>query len=272
MPEYFIRILEVFTTNRTTSIILDNGENTAQFNLEIGNAQGNGPSPLQFNFCEQILFFKIELDPRIQSVYSVMDNMPSIVHKRPVKVFDNHERGVFSYESDRETDKLEGFADYGTVLALASPVALRTVKNILDSFQDISGLKCNVNKSVILPVGFNDGILPDYIYQAGFPVVESVTILGAKITKNYAELAENFEEKITKIRNIANFWHRFKLSIQGRILIAKTFMLSQVGYLGCIIRPTQPQLITLSTLISNFIKGPMQIAKDRITTPQVKAG
>jgi hypothetical protein len=55
-PEQFIRMLEVFTTNRTASIMLENGMESKKFDLEIGNAQGNGPSPLQFNICEQILF------------------------------------------------------------------------------------------------------------------------------------------------------------------------------------------------------------------------
>jgi hypothetical protein len=126
-------MLEVFTTNRTASIMLEGGTESKKFDLEIGNAQGNGPSPLQFNICEQILFFKIELDPRIVSVYTAIERIPACLRSQPVTNFTENERGNLFYESNRETDKLEGFADDGSVIARATPEA-------------ISGLKCNVNK------------------------------------------------------------------------------------------------------------------------------
>jgi Reverse transcriptase (RNA-dependent DNA polymerase) len=69
-PEQFITVLDLFTTNRTAHIILEGGILSDSFPLEIGSTQGNGPSPLQFNFSEQILFFKIELDPNIISYCS----------------------------------------------------------------------------------------------------------------------------------------------------------------------------------------------------------
>jgi hypothetical protein len=89
VPEFFIRILEVFTTNGTASITFDDGTESKIFDLEIGNTQGNGPSPLQFNFCEQILLFKIELDPRIRSVFSDRDLVLLPLQTRPLKNFEN---------------------------------------------------------------------------------------------------------------------------------------------------------------------------------------
>jgi hypothetical protein len=116
VPDNFIRMLETFTTNRTASIMLDDGSESERFNLEIGNTQGNGPSPLQFNFCEQILFFKLELDPRMQSLYDAFEAIPAQIHSNPLRNFVDEVRGNFDYESDRETNKLEGFADDGTVM------------------------------------------------------------------------------------------------------------------------------------------------------------
>jgi exonuclease III len=51
----FIKMLNTLTTGRTANILFDDGSKGGDFPLECGNAQGNSPSPLQFNFGEQIL-------------------------------------------------------------------------------------------------------------------------------------------------------------------------------------------------------------------------
>ena len=66
----FSKLLNLITTGRNATIILDNNSLSRQFSLETGAPQGNAPSPLQYNFCEQIALLKIELDLRISSVYN----------------------------------------------------------------------------------------------------------------------------------------------------------------------------------------------------------
>jgi hypothetical protein len=188
------------------------------------------------------------------------------------KNFDPADRDFFSYDSHRETDKLEGFADDGTVMALATPICIDAIKETLQNFANVSGLKCNMDKSVILPVGFNDGNLPAFLVNSGFPIVEQVSILGITLTKNFMDITDNFTKRIEKIIKIRNFWSRFRLSLQGRVAIAKTFMLSQIGYLGCIVRPTRDQISQFSKIIFEFIKGSMAIAKDRMTEAPIHGG
>jgi hypothetical protein len=129
-PEQFINILEIFTTNRTASVILEDGNLSQAFNLEIGNTQGNGPSPLQFNICEQILLFKLELNPRIRPI-SDSGELPITLRTKMLRDFTNADRGNFSYEGNNETNTAEGFADDGTVVALATPEALIEIKMYL---------------------------------------------------------------------------------------------------------------------------------------------
>jgi hypothetical protein len=214
-PENFIPIIEVFTTNRTTHIILDGGASTENFNLEIGNTQGNGPLPLQFNICEQILFFKIELEPDIRSVFEPREGLPALLHRSLVPVFDERIRNVYHYEKNKCSDKLEGFADDGTVMAKATPEAFTTIRRILDDFKECSGLRCNIDKSAVLPVGFGNNVLPDYFQNTGFTVVDNVTILGTCVTNNSNDLTNNFDKVIRKIAAIRNFWGRFRLSLPG---------------------------------------------------------
>ena len=41
----------------------------------------------------------------------------------------------------------------------------------------------------------------------------------------------NWEKTILKMINQANYWKLFRLSISGRVMIAKTYMISQATYL-----------------------------------------
>jgi hypothetical protein len=64
----FIRWLNLLGTNRRACIILDNELNSAYFDLQRGNAQGDTVSPHIFNVGFQILLFKINYDLQIDGV------------------------------------------------------------------------------------------------------------------------------------------------------------------------------------------------------------
>jgi hypothetical protein len=263
IPEQFIRILEIFTTNRTAAILLDDCKSN-EFDLEIGNTQGNGPSPLQFNFCEQILLFKLEFDPRIVSVYCENVAMPPMVRGNPLRNFDRDDRQMHSYESNNETNKVEGFADDGTVMAKATREAVEAIKEVLDAFATISGLTCNIEKSMIMPIGFRRDPVLNYFVNSRFKVVTSLPILGVDITPNFDDLRSNFDKRTEKMIKIKNYWSRFRLSVPGRLAVAKTFMLSQLGYLACIISPSNEQMARMSSVVLEFVRGNMNISNERI--------
>jgi hypothetical protein len=110
----------------------------------------------------------------------------------------------------------------------------------------------------------SEGRVPDYVTESGFEVVNAVKILGISITRNFVDLSQNFTKTEEKISNIRRFWQRFNLSIIGRLNIAKTLMLSQVGYFGSIVMPDPEQLKRLTQAINNFIKGNLNLSKDDI--------
>ena len=68
--ETFARKLHLITAGRNATIKFDDCSLSRSFALETGAPQGNSPSPIQYNLCEQIAIIKIELDPRIASVYN----------------------------------------------------------------------------------------------------------------------------------------------------------------------------------------------------------
>ena len=171
----------------------------------------------------------------------------------------------FALESNRETDKVESFADDKTTTFLATRAGLEAICEILAVFANFSGLKCNMDKSSIMFVGGDNP--PEYVNEFGFQVVDSFKLLGLEIGNNLENLKSCHDSTINNITKTVNFWGRFFLSLPGRINIVKTLILSQISYLGCIISPDPVQLQAMRTLIERFIIGRLNIARDRVYRP-----
>jgi hypothetical protein len=154
----FINLLNTLCINRSACIVFEDGSLSDNFDLERGDAQGNTPSPILYNMAQQIFLFKLELCPEIKSVF-VNHLVP-----RPISFQEELEdEGVpkeefvpedeFSNESNRETDKAEGFADDTSGLSLFELESLKTLKQAMLDFGEFSGLKCNVEKTVLMQIG-----------------------------------------------------------------------------------------------------------------------
>jgi hypothetical protein len=63
-----IKWLSLLGKDREACITLDNNKISKYFRLGRGRPQGDNISPNTFNFSDQILIFKIELDPRISRI------------------------------------------------------------------------------------------------------------------------------------------------------------------------------------------------------------
>jgi exonuclease III len=297
-PE-FINMINVLTTGRNACLIWEDGTLSESFPLEGGHTQGNGPSPLLFDFCQQILLFKLEFCTDIISILprrgrELMDNTGEARNQLPVPVrvpdpepaleaapahalieapgpileganpimprAVDPEQGIQFIKDD----KVETFADDATLLARATREAAIAIKQILMRFYELSGLQCNFEKTTIMFFGTNDNNVPDWVQELGVQVVTKTKILGCEIEKDLSKISSNFDNTLVKIRNIKNFWSRFNLSLPGRLAVAKTLMLSQINYLGCFLTPTEQQIQSMYLLVSDFIKGRANISKDRI--------
>ena len=67
--DIFINMLVTVGNMQTASIILDDGSYSKPFNLECGRPQGENLSPGQYNIVNQIMLFRLELDPKFKSVF-----------------------------------------------------------------------------------------------------------------------------------------------------------------------------------------------------------
>jgi hypothetical protein len=154
----FTRMMEVLCNNREACIMFDDGSFSKQIRFEQGRAQGNGPSPIEYNMGQQILLFKIELAPGIRSVFGSMQvPRPPTLALPQLPGCEDRPGDKFSTEANRETDKADGFADDCTVITELNATSLSTLKDIIGKFGQFSGLKCNLDKTFLMPVGTGGG-------------------------------------------------------------------------------------------------------------------
>jgi hypothetical protein len=260
MGPNIIRWLTLLGENRQACILLDDGTYSRNFPLGGGRAQGDNISPNTFNFADQILIFKIELDPAFQGI--VKNLYPSPVEPTNIS---NH----FMFESGGETSRNESLADDNTTLLLMTEDNLSNLRNMLNNFGEISGLKCNFNKTVVLPVRKSNMRMSNY---SGFTVSDSINLLGMTITNELDNTDDIFLSLGEKILNLILFWSRFRLTLSGRIAILKTLLIPQINYLGCILTPSRAVVDGLQELLDDFALNNIPCAKSRRYLPPNKGG
>ncbi len=273
--EAFIKLLDTIGTNRTARIILDSGKNSPEFNLERGFAQGNSPSPKKYNIGEQILIFRIEYDPNVVGVYNsflIPRSVEDGATRYPLLEMAEQRGLMVDPELKETTRKTNAFADDSNAGLLRCAENLSRVKNILFDFGDISGLETNVEKTTLMPIGGLDVGIPQEIIDLGFEIVNEIKCLGFRINNRAENLTRHFNEKIRKIRQLIGSWSRYNVSLPGRISIAKTMLLSQIGYIGCFLTPTNEQLAEMQTLIDGFVKKNLVIAAERLYLKPAEGG
>jgi hypothetical protein len=172
----------------------------------------------------------------------------------------------FRNESRKETDKAEGFADDTTGLTIFELESLAALKRALIDFGKFSGLKCNVDKTVLMQIG-NRVPLSQEIIDLGFTLVDEIKILGLSIDCNLENLDENFVLIHESIKKSVRYWSRYNLTLPGRINVAKSLLVSLLNYLGCFLMPKPATLNAIQKSVDDFIIGSEKIARARIYLP-----
>jgi hypothetical protein len=252
------------------------------FDLLKGTAQGDCPSPIIYNICAQILIFKIELDPRIRRIdQNPGGPLPAPIPLPvllPVPVPDGAQRlepemdRDFLFESAMETSKNESFADDSTTCTFLDFNDISALKQILTDFADLSGLKCNFDKTSIMRIGNIEGEIDQQILDLGFQVVDSCTLLGFKFSNQFGLALSNETELINKVTNSFRFWTPFNLSLTGKITVAKSLVLPLFIYYASVINFSPETIATIEKKIENFVCGGLNISKEKIYSAVTEGG
>ena len=207
----------------TTSCIINNGWTTEQFHPSRGVRQGCPLSPYLFIIAAEVLSISIRNNPKIIGV---------------------------------DDQKICQYADDTTLFLRFNKESIDTTLRMFDDFQKISGLKVNLDKTEIFPIGsIKNSIVPMYVHKNIKWSQAGVTALGIFITHDTDTLIkQNFEPILTKIQNIIHIWKMRDLTLFGKVTVIKAFLQSQLVYqLSVLPSPDNKFMKRIEKLLFNFL-------------------
>jgi len=141
----------------------------------------------------------------------------------------------------------------------------------MEEFELTTGLGLNIDKTSLMITGSDNDRVGQTI--SGIKVVNEVIVLGLTIDNKLNRLISNWDKAITKTRKLINYWRSFNLSITGRIMVSKTYLLPQSIYFMNILPMGEEIGSEINGLIIDYIRGSdRKIAKDRWFAPREKGG
>ena len=213
--------------NNISSCILNNGWYSPFFTLSRGMRQGCPLSPYLFIISAEILSTHLRDNDKIKGIH-----VQDIEHK------------VNQYADDT-----------ALTLQYCEESINELIKSFI-SFQQISGLKINKEKTYIMPFGpvkhNYEILLPELGLQWG---LNPVQYLGVKITSNKNELITlNYEPIVHKITLMTRIWKQRDLTIFGKSTIIKSLLVSQLTFLLSVLpSPPTDYFDRINYLLFNFL-------------------
>lgn len=238
--EGFISWIRLCYTN-ISSCVMNFGFSSAYFEIQKGVRQGDSLSPYIFLLALELLTHKIRENNEI--------------------------RGIRFGEQDI---KLVAFADDTTVFLRDETDATKLFK-ILQKFEKVSGLKINRGKSEGFWLGAQKN---SYHRPLGIKWKTCIKILGITISYDKEESVKlNFDSTLLKIKQKLNVWKQRDLTIYGKILLIKTYALSQILYLTSVLPVPEAFMIKLDEIIFNFLwNGKAHKVKKSVIIQDVENG
>jgi hypothetical protein len=242
----FIPIFNLLYRNQKVDILVNN-DSIKGYEIKNGVKQGDSLSCILFILCIDPLIRNIEHNNYIERVE---------INGYPVP-------------------KILAYADDVTCITLDA-MSIKEIFKEYERLSKASGLVLNAEKTEILD---NRERRYKVTYQGERHVIKSckeVKINGILYHKDRMVMGEkNFAHIVEKIKSMLAGWRARGLSLLGRILIYKTFGLSQVIYILSVIDLNAKQHKQLDTIFNNFIWGralesdstKFRISRARLCTP-----
>ena len=204
------------------SAVINNGHFTEFVMLEKGVRQGCPLSVYLFILVAELLSIKIRSDDEIKGIQ---------LAKKEVKI------------SQLADDKY---------LFLSNPVSIKPVFNTLKSFDMLSGLKANLDKTRFYNIGateFSKEEMCEYTVEQG-----NVKLLGLTISKDLLESQhENFSPRVKAMENILKQWSKRKLSLKGKITVINALALSLIVYPATILEVPSSIISEINAILYKFL-------------------
>jgi exonuclease III len=195
-----------------TARILVNGHMSENIKIERGVKQGDALSCAIFIICVDPLLRNINENKKIAMIK--LKSTKSIARSL-----------IF---------KSAAFADDVSVICESSQESIQNVFDEYERLTNRSGLELNADKTEILIIDSSDKHNVNFRYLGKAFQIESVSrikICGLNYcTEQAEEYSLNVKEKIVKMSYKMKLWMHRNLTMEGKVLISKTFGLSQLVY------------------------------------------
>ena len=215
--------IRLFFDKREAYILLG-GHLTSQIFLEQGVPQGDVVSPYIFIVIVELLLIKI-----------------------------NYTSSITGIRFAKDEGRSETFADDTTIFMERSEANLRNCISIISHFAKISGLACNVKKTVVVPIGGNFDPKDTLCNELKLTWDTQFTILGFEIDSKLEHLDTNLLKIHDKVNRLINKWQCYKLTIIGRTTIAKVLLLSQYTYVASVLDINKDTTNHIQQILNTFV-------------------
>ena len=248
----FVPIFRTLYRDLKTDIII-NGRIVPGFKVNRGVKQGDALSCILFIMSIEPLLRNIETNPAIEILCSETLNM--------------------------NLPKVYAYADDISCLMVDSVGSIQALFQEYERLSNKSGLELNADKTELMKIGNNEESEYNVIYRGQNHLLKSqveIKINGIIFQRSQDVMkTRNVEEAIRKMDKHFRSWSRRSLSTVGKILIAKTFGISQAIYLMQSIRLDDVHLKQINALLYKFIwnrhylsaKAPERIKREIVTNP-----
>ena len=200
---YFINMVKTLISNSESSV-QNGGWISTWFKTERGIRQGCCVSPLLFVLVVELLAIKIRNDTSIKPI-----TIPN------------------SKGGQTELPKILSYADDMDYF-IKDSISLTKALGLTDQFSECSGLELNRKKSLNAWIGSNRHKTEEIGNIPTLKPGENMKVLGVFFSpcKEASNIEENWTTKIEKTEKIINQWQKHNLTIQGKVTVVKTFILS----------------------------------------------
>jgi hypothetical protein len=212
--------------NKINSTVKCNGFLTKYFSIENGIRQGCPISALLYVLAAEPLQCNIKMNSKISGI-----QIPN----------SDKEALIFQHADD-------------TTLTVSNKESVGEIFKVFEKYEASSGAKINKQKSEILPIGI--GTISDTEkIRYGLTICEKeILLLGVYIGKDQIVCDNlNWREKVAKIKTLLNMWIQRHLTIQGRVHVVSTLLMSRIWYTLFVTCIPDWALREIKTACVNFI-------------------
>ena len=173
--------------------------------------------------------------------------------------------------------KICQYADDTETVMLFEEKSLSELFKLMENFEKISGLKVNSDKTEIMKIGKAKNFQQEFLPQYMFKWTTNIKTLGIELWNDLNKtLSRNYTKKISSMKNIINMWSQREVTMYGKILLTKTFILSQFNFLvSCLPSPSEDRIKEIDDMILKFVRSfrsPQKLSKDIIQLDKFKGG